>query len=94
MPEEVLYLMERGSLFCWKESEVSASMKDELESDFDDCNLTIGTPMSVQQGFTELIGVDGLELQHYLVSIIGRNLCTHIEGNIGICLSKTAGLYC
>ncbi|CCO33893.1 putative tRNA-splicing endonuclease subunit sen54 AltName: Full=tRNA-intron endonuclease sen54 [Rhizoctonia solani AG-1 IB] len=67
MPEEVLYLMERGSLFCWKESEVSASMKDELESDFDDCNLTIGTPMSVQQGFTELIGVDGLELQHYLV---------------------------
>ncbi|CAE6469595.1 unnamed protein product [Rhizoctonia solani] len=67
MPEEALYLMERGSLFCWKENEISASMNDELNSDFDDCNLTSGVPMSVQQGFTEMIGVDGLELQHYLV---------------------------
>ncbi|KDN40083.1 hypothetical protein RSAG8_08404, partial [Rhizoctonia solani AG-8 WAC10335] len=67
MPEEALYLMERGSLFCWKENAVSASMRDELDSDLDDCNVSIGAPMSVQQAFTEMIGVDGLEIQHYLV---------------------------
>ncbi|KAJ1305391.1 hypothetical protein OPQ81_000406 [Rhizoctonia solani] len=67
MPEETLYLMERGSLFCWKECEISAEIKGELGSDLDDCNLSIGAPMSVQQAFTEMIGVDGLELQHYLV---------------------------
>ncbi|CAE6480106.1 unnamed protein product [Rhizoctonia solani] len=67
MPEEALYLMERGSLFCWKDSAVSASIRDNLGSDFDDCNVSTGEPMSVQQGFTEMIGVDGLEIQHYLV---------------------------
>ncbi|GAB1522799.1 tRNA-splicing endonuclease subunit sen54 [Rhizoctonia solani] len=67
MPEETLYLMERGSLFCWKESEISPSMQDEPSLEFDDCDLSIGAPMSVQQGFTEMIGVDGLEVQHYLV---------------------------
>lgn len=68
MPEEALYLMERGSLFCWKDNDVSASVKDELGSDLDDCNVSIGAPMSVQQAFTEMIGVDGLQVQHYLVS--------------------------
>ncbi|KAG8685085.1 tRNA-splicing endonuclease subunit sen54, partial [Ceratobasidium sp. 423] len=67
MPEEALYLMERGSLFCWKENEVSASIQDGIDWDLDDCNVSIGAPMSVQQAFTEMIGVDGLEIQHYLV---------------------------
>ncbi|EUC54156.1 tRNA-splicing endonuclease subunit sen54 [Rhizoctonia solani AG-3 Rhs1AP] len=67
MPEEALYLMERGSLFCWKENTTSAAMGDEPVPDFDDCNVSIGAPMSVQQAFTEMIGVDGLEIQHYLV---------------------------
>ncbi|CAE6404899.1 unnamed protein product [Rhizoctonia solani] len=67
MPEEVLYLIERGSLFCWKESAVSTSMRGELGPDLDDCDVSIGAPMSVQQAFTEMIGLDGLGIQHYLV---------------------------
>jgi tRNA-splicing endonuclease subunit Sen54 len=70
MPEETLYLMERGSLFCWKECDIPMSLNEQLDSDFEDCDLTIGAPMSVQQAFTEMIGVDGLNLHHYLVSIL------------------------
>jgi tRNA-splicing endonuclease subunit Sen54 len=69
MPEEALYLMERGSLFCWREYEVPKSLltcsDDSL--DLEDCDLSNGTPMSVQQAFTEMVEVEGLDLHHYIV---------------------------
>lgn len=68
MPEEALYLMERGSLFCSRECDTSKFLSGQSDPDFEDCNVINGAPMSVQQAFTEMIGVDGLSLQHYLVS--------------------------
>ena len=72
MPEEALYLMERGSLFCWRKTEVPASLMSSPEdfSNLEDCDLSSGAPMTVQQGFAEMIGMDGLTLSHYIESIL------------------------
>ncbi|KAF8603085.1 hypothetical protein BDV93DRAFT_473781 [Ceratobasidium sp. AG-I] len=69
MPEEALYLMERGSLFCWRKTEVPAYLVSSPEdfSNLEDCDLSSGAPMSVQQGFAEMIGMDGLTLPHYII---------------------------
>ncbi|KAG6845162.1 hypothetical protein H0H87_012958 [Tephrocybe sp. NHM501043] len=48
LPEEAIYLVERGSLFCWKYSDVDLS-KTSLEMG--------GAPMSVQQVYAEMLGV-------------------------------------
>ncbi|KAG5638865.1 hypothetical protein H0H81_009418 [Sphagnurus paluster] len=55
LPEEAIYLVERGSLFCWKDSELDLS-KPGLEN-------VAGAPMSVQQVYAEMIGVDNLTLE-------------------------------
>lgn len=60
LPEEALYLVERGAMFCWKEHE-----------SFDTHNLRPeemqGSPMSVQQAFAEMIGKEDLTLEKYQV---------------------------
>lgn len=65
LPEEALYLVERGSLFCWREAGgetvTSAGGEDVL-----------GVPMTVQQAFAEMIGTEGLTLEKYQVSICSR----------------------
>ncbi|PPQ64161.1 hypothetical protein CVT24_008796 [Panaeolus cyanescens] len=60
LPEEALYLIERGSLFCWYDRGTEPRIPD-LPKDVD------GTPMSVQQAFTEMIGRDGLTLEKFQV---------------------------
>ncbi|KAI0786203.1 tRNA-splicing endonuclease subunit sen54 N-term-domain-containing protein [Abortiporus biennis] len=56
LPEEALYLVERGSMFCWKESEGHLGLPG-ME----------GEPMSVQQTFAEMIGTEDLTLEKYQV---------------------------
>ncbi|QRW07486.1 tRNA-splicing endonuclease subunit sen54 [Ceratobasidium sp. AG-Ba] len=69
MPEEALYLMERGSLFCWRASDLPKIMTVHPSDDMDlgDCDMSYGPPMTMQQAFTEMIGTEGLSLQHYIV---------------------------
>lgn len=55
LPEEALYLVERGAMFCWKAMEGAAV--DDME----------GEPMSVQQAFAEMIGKEDLTLEKYHV---------------------------
>lgn len=60
LPEEALYLVERGAMFCWKESAFATADGAGLE-DMD------GAPMSVQQAFAEMIGKEDLTLEKYQV---------------------------
>ncbi|KAF5377948.1 hypothetical protein D9615_006756 [Tricholomella constricta] len=55
LPEETIYLVERGSLFCWKESDLDLS-KPGMEH-------IAGAPMTVQQVYTEMVGVEDLTLE-------------------------------
>nr|GAT42654.1 predicted protein [Mycena chlorophos] len=60
LPEEALYLIERGSAFCWKETTVDVAQVDAAER-------VLGAPMSVQQAYTEMIGKENLTLERYQV---------------------------
>ncbi|KDQ50520.1 hypothetical protein JAAARDRAFT_63133 [Jaapia argillacea MUCL 33604] len=66
LPEEALYLVERGAMMCWKEQE--ADTEDFLggESLVGE-EVVEGTPMSVQQAFAEMIGREELTLEKYQV---------------------------
>ncbi|KAJ7647081.1 tRNA-splicing endonuclease subunit sen54 N-term-domain-containing protein [Roridomyces roridus] len=60
LPEETLYLIERGSLFCWKATDLDLSGAEGLEE-------VLGSPMTVQQAFSEMIGTQDLTLEKYQV---------------------------
>lgn len=60
LPEEALYLVERSTMFCWKETELLDLSTEGLED-------TEGVPMSVQQAFLEMIGKEDLTLEKYQV---------------------------
>jgi tRNA-splicing endonuclease subunit Sen54 len=64
LPEEVLYLVERGSMLCWRESPNAPPRE---EDDIYDPVKPIGEPMSVQQCFAEMLGVEGINLERYQV---------------------------
>ncbi|KAF9259871.1 hypothetical protein L218DRAFT_873589 [Marasmius fiardii PR-910] len=65
LPEEAIYLIERGSLFCWKESDIKYdNSTSDTENSFE---IIVGVPMTVQQAFSELIGKEGLSLEKYQV---------------------------
>lgn len=61
LPEEAIYLIERGSLMCWKESLMEYPMDGTFES-------VTGSPMTVQQAYTEMIGKEDLTMDRYQVS--------------------------
>jgi tRNA-splicing endonuclease subunit Sen54 len=63
LPEEAIYLIERGAMFCWKE--VPSSFKCHLDE-----SVTEGAPMTVQQAYSEMIGTVDLTLERYQASII------------------------
>lgn len=63
LPEEALYLVERGAMFCWKEHELLAK-NGQQEPSLEDVE---GTPMSVQQAYAEMIGREDLTLERYQV---------------------------
>ncbi|THH30528.1 hypothetical protein EUX98_g3655 [Antrodiella citrinella] len=60
LPEEAIYLVERGSMFCWKALEDISPRMNGLEE-------MEGAPMSVQQVFAEMIGTEDLTLEKYQV---------------------------
>ncbi|KAE9399107.1 hypothetical protein BT96DRAFT_957369 [Gymnopus androsaceus JB14] len=60
LPEEAIYLIERGSLMCWKESTIDYPMDGIFES-------VTGSPMTVQQAYTEMIGTEDLTIDRYQV---------------------------
>ena len=66
LPEETLYLAEKGALFCWK----AASCDDGPDEDVVDWDSSSqGAPMSVQQAYTEMIGTQDLTLDRYQVGM-------------------------
>ncbi|KAF9816380.1 hypothetical protein IEO21_04133 [Rhodonia placenta] len=60
LPEEALYLVERGAMLCWKASELALSETPGLED-------VEGVPMTVQQAFAEMVGTEDLTLEKYQV---------------------------
>lgn len=62
LPEETLYLIERGSLFCWKDTDLNLSHVPGLD------NIS-GSPMTVQQAYSELIGMEDLTLERFQVNL-------------------------
>jgi len=62
LPEEAIYLIERGSLLCWKEADLG------LGSTLDPSSVS-GSPMSVQQAFAEMIGKEDLTLEKFQVRL-------------------------
>ncbi|EPQ51094.1 hypothetical protein GLOTRDRAFT_141228 [Gloeophyllum trabeum ATCC 11539] len=61
LPEEALYLVERGALWCWKQVDVVSESVDATDPD------GRGPPMSVQQAYAEMIGTQDLTLEKYQV---------------------------
>ena len=62
LPEEAIYLIERGALFCWKGTKLALSQIPGL-------NDVLGSPMSVQQSYSEMIGTEGITLEKFQVCI-------------------------
>ena len=60
LPEETLYLVERGAMYCWRPTDLplpKTPLLDDME----------GAPMPVQQAFAELIGTEDLTFEKYQV---------------------------
>ena len=58
LPEEALYLIERGSMLCY------THLPEDVVSGGDELN---GAPMTVQQAFALMIGREELSLEKYQV---------------------------
>jgi len=70
LPEEALYLVERGSLLCWEQTEGQENQAEEPEErgqDLSDPVQIIGAPLSVQQSFAVMIGKADLTFERYQV---------------------------
>lgn len=66
LPEEALYLVERGSLECRVYHKSNGSGIVEEMRDYDDVVENPNwVPMSLEQAFSTIIGVDGLTRPHY-----------------------------
>lgn len=65
LPEEAIYLIERGSVFCWKETDLDLSKIDSIEE-------INGVPMTVQQAYSVMIGKENLTLERFQVRRIPR----------------------
>jgi len=75
LPEEALYLVERGALFCWKEHDLIAK-NTQQGSSLEDVE---GSPMSVQQSYAEMIGKEDLTLERYQVRLFSRGQARSAE---------------
>jgi hypothetical protein len=70
LPEEALYLLEKGSLQCWKQEGDDSTAADGRYNALDGKDIgsaALGTPMSLQQAYAEMIGRDDLSLERYQV---------------------------
>lgn len=62
LPEEALYAIERGSMLCYKQAGGLDNPVSANGEDSDD------VPMTIQQAYAELIGLEDLTLEKYQVS--------------------------
>ncbi|KAF8625909.1 hypothetical protein AX17_006635 [Amanita inopinata Kibby_2008] len=67
LPEETIYLVERGSMLCWKSF-------DSEGGEGGGEGVLPGVPMSVQQVYTEMIGKQALTLEKFQVYAYLRRL--------------------
>ena len=58
LPEEALYLVERGAMFCWKACDL-------ISPELEDSDQMAGIPMSVQEAYAEMIATEDLSLEKY-----------------------------
>lgn len=70
LPEEAIYLIERGALFCWKECNMDLSSLQGFEG-------FAGVPMSVQQAYAEMIGRENLTLDKFQVRLTYASFVIH-----------------
>lgn len=86
LPEETLYLVERGAILCWKASDLvltDALGLDDVE----------GIPMTVQQAYTEMIGTEDLSLEKYQVIAYGcYGRRRWLTAPVGICIPEKTWL--
>jgi tRNA-splicing endonuclease subunit Sen54 len=73
LPEEALFLIDRGALLCWEESDIFIPGTHGLED-------IRGSPMTVQQAFTDMIGKEGLTLEQYQVflTVVYASFCSDV----------------
>ena len=86
LPEEALYLVERGAMYCWSPTELPLPTAELLD-------VLGGVPMSVQQAYAEMVGAEDLTFEKYQVS--GFRTATSyvfILDGLGICVPQTTGL--
>jgi len=70
LPEEALYLVEKGSLLCWEQTEGQENQAEDPEErreDLSDPVRIVGAPLSVQQSFAVMIGKADLTFERYQV---------------------------
>ncbi|KIY46259.1 hypothetical protein FISHEDRAFT_47614 [Fistulina hepatica ATCC 64428] len=65
LPEEALYLIERGSLFCWCDHDGSVASLTGVEDQGGLPPSMLHPPMSVQEAYTKMIGREGLTLERF-----------------------------
>lgn len=83
LPEEAIYLVERGSLFCWKDIQAGLSDLGDVE----------GAPMTVQQAFSEMIGKEDLTLEKYqVIDITDLFLWGSLNLVLGLCILAAPGV--
>ena len=70
LPEEAMYLIERGALFCYKSMTNCHSDVANIEE------TSPGAPMAVQQAYTEMIGREDMTLERYQVCCVVAGMCT------------------
>jgi tRNA-splicing endonuclease subunit Sen54 len=61
LPEEALYLIEKGALLVWKAVEGIEYNEESVDGTMH------GSPMTVQQAFSEMIGKEDISLERYQV---------------------------
>lgn len=66
LPEEALYMVERGAIELWREWRVGAGEGKEAEAEAE----IVRVPMTVQQAWAELIGRDELTIDRFGVSLL------------------------
>ena len=80
LPEETLYLIERGSLFCWKDEPNARQLRSSDlgvgQEEGGEHDVMRGSPMSVQQAYADMIGREDLTLERYHVSSLAVILPT------------------
>jgi len=84
LPEEAIYLVERGSLLCWKD----------IQTDLSDLGDVEGAPMSVQQAFAEMIDKENLTLEKYQVMNTTDCCQVRLTFVIGLRIPEALGVCC